>query len=123
LAVSVLPLGERWVEPVLFACWASAILGAVSVHLPQGPGLLTALFLATNAGVWSGAVLATAGTPMDLLRALPWTLLCVPAAWLVSRKLGVVVKVLASWLVAVALLAATLPLMPVTPGYEPDHMD
>jgi hypothetical protein len=123
VAASVLPLEERWAEPVLFACWASAILAAASVHLPQGSGFRAAVLLAANTGVSSGAVVGAAGAPLDLLKALPWALLCLPAGWLVARKLGVVVKVLASWLMAVALLAATLPLMPVTAGYEPDHMN
>jgi hypothetical protein len=29
----------------------------------------------------------------------------------------------ASWLIAIAALAAALPLLPVTPGYLPDHLD
>ena len=32
-------------------------------------------------------------------------------------------KVLSSWLIAVVALAATLELLPVTPGYLPDHLD
>ncbi|HET6972107.1 MAG TPA: hypothetical protein VFH92_13350 [Phenylobacterium sp.] len=29
----------------------------------------------------------------------------------------------ASWLIAIAALAAALPFLPVTPGYLPDHLD
>ncbi len=122
LAASFLPLDEAWIEAVFLGCWASVVLAAASVHLPGGLGGRTALVLSVNTGFWAGAVVAAAGGRADLLKALPLALLCFPAAWLVARGRGVVVKVVASWLIAVAVLAATLPLV-ATAGYEPDHMD
>ena len=122
-AVAFLPLAEGWRAPVLLGCWASVVIAAAVIHIPRGLPFAAALVLAVNTGVWSGAVIAVTGEGLDLLKALPWSLLCFPAAELVSRKLSIAPKVLASWLAAVALLAATLPMMPVTPGYEPDHMD
>ena len=68
-------------------------------------------------------VIALAGAPIDLLASLPLALLCLPGAWLVSRRGSIAVKVAASWLIAVALLAISLQMAPVTPGYRPDHMD
>ena len=41
---------------------------------------------------------------------------------IVSRGWGIAVKVVASWLAAVAILATMLSLVP-TPGYMPDHME
>jgi hypothetical protein len=32
-------------------------------------------------------------------------------------------KVLASWLIAIAVLVASLSFLPVTPGYQPDHLE
>ncbi|MBC7506267.1 MAG: hypothetical protein H7267_11170 [Sandarakinorhabdus sp.] len=78
--------------------------------------------LAANTGLWAGAVTAIAGTPQDLARALPVALLAWPAGWLVTHRAGIAVKVLASWLIAVAILVAALPIVP-TPGYMQDHME
>ena len=59
----------------------------------------------------------------DLLKAAPCVLLAMPAAWLIGRKASIAVKVASSWLIAMAVLAALLPFLPVTPGYLPDHLD
>ncbi|MDQ0008872.1 biopolymer transport protein ExbB/TolQ [Luteibacter jiangsuensis] len=42
-----------------------------------------------------------------------------------SRYRGVrmALRVVASWFLAIALLVATLSFLPVTPGYEPDHLE
>jgi hypothetical protein len=42
---------------------------------------------------------------------------------IVGWRAPIVVKVVSSWLIAVAVLAATLQFLPVTPGYMPDHLD
>jgi hypothetical protein len=93
------------------------------VHLPNGPGLKLALGLAFNAGLWVGAIIAVAGTRMDLAKALPLVLICLPAAWLIGRRLQIAIKVVASWLIAVSLLGAALPATTPTPGYAGDHME
>jgi glucan phosphoethanolaminetransferase (alkaline phosphatase superfamily) len=98
-------------------------VSAATVHLPRGLDLRWALVLSLNAGVWSGAVVALAGSRLDLLKALPCVLVFLPAAWIVGRRAPIVVKVVSSWLIAVAVLAATLQFLPVTPGYLPDHME
>ncbi len=92
------------------------------VHLPRGPGRGLALAAGANAGIWSGAIVAVAGKPVDLIIALPFTTLAFAARPLIARGLGIGIKVAASWLIAVAILAALLPLTP-TPGYMPDHME
>lgn len=63
---------------------------------------------------------------------LPATLLCaaaglllarLPAAWIVDRRVLIALRMVASWLIAVAMLGALLQFLPVTPGYMPDHME
>jgi hypothetical protein len=46
-----------------------------------------------------------------------------PAAWIIEWRKPIVIKVVSSWLIAVAALAATLQCLPVTPGYMPDHIE
>lgn len=122
VAVSFVSIPAAWLEAVFLGCWASVVLTSAAVHLPNGPGARVAAALALNAGIWAGAVIAVAGHRSDLLKALPFSLLVLPSAWLVATKRGIAVKVVASWLIAVSLLAAALPLVP-TPGYKPDHME
>jgi hypothetical protein len=120
--VAQVPLPPRWVEGVFLGCWASTVATAALVHFP---GRLTgrrSLALGVNAGAWAGATVAIAGTTLDLAEAAPWLVLVAPGAWLVATRRGVAVKVVSSWLIAIALLAAVLPLVP-TPGYAPDHME
>jgi hypothetical protein len=81
------------------------------------------LALALNGGFWAGAVIALAGSPFDLLQSLPAVIVFLPAAWMASLQWPIVVKVASSWLIAIAVLAATLQLLPVTPGYIPDHLE
>jgi hypothetical protein len=40
-----------------------------------------------------------------------------------NRRLRLILKVLASWLLAVVVLMITLHSLPVTPGYAPDHIE
>ena len=79
--------------------------------------------LAIDVGIWGGAVIAVAGKPLDLALSAPWLLLALPGGWLVRTKRQIAVKVLASWLIAVSLLVATLQITTPTPGYVQDHMD
>jgi len=109
-------------EVIFLGLWASIALTALLVHLPRGPSRAIALGAGANAGLWAGAAVAAAGKPVDLAIALPCTLIAFAARPLIARGLGIGVKVAASWLIAVAILAALLPLTP-TPGYVPDHMD
>ncbi len=122
LAASFLTFPPAWQDGVFLGCWASVVLAALSVHLPNRIGPKLALVLALDCGFWTGAVIAAAGARTDLLKSLPLALLCLPGAWLVSTRRGIAVKVVTSWLIAISILSAALPLVP-TPGYKPDHMD
>jgi hypothetical protein len=122
LGASFLSFPASWQDDVFLGCWASIVVAALVIHLPGGVGPKLALVLGLNSGFWAGAVISTAGAKLDLLKALPLALLCLPGAWVVSTKRGLAIKVMASWLIAVSILGAALPLVP-TPGYKPDHME
>ena len=122
VSVAQAPLPPKWVEYVFLGCWASTVATAALVHFPRRLTGWRPIALGANAGVWAGATVAIAGTTLDLAKAAPWLALVIPGAWLVATKRGVAVKVVSSWLIAIALLAAVLPIVP-TPGYAPDHME
>lgn|GEM_PF-565045 len=110
---------ERGTQP----CWFGVIVCAASVYLPVAVLRRIAPLLAVCAGLCCGIALSAQGDGVGLLHALPWLLLSWPASWLIDRGVGVAVKVVCSWLLAVAVLAATLAWLPVTPGYLPDHLE
>jgi hypothetical protein len=122
-AVAMAPVPPDWTEGVFLGCWTSVAVSAATVHLPRAPGLLKVLALSLNAGFWCGAVITLTGSWHDLLKALPCVLVVFPAAWLIRQRAAIAVKVVSSWLIAVAVLAAMLQFLPVTPGYLPDHID
>jgi hypothetical protein len=117
------PTPQAWFEGVFLGCWLAVIATAASVHLVRGIGLFAALVLSVDAGIWANAVISLSGSRLDLLKALPCLLIVWPASWVVRRHDSVPVKVVSSWVIAVAVLAITLQLLPVTPGYLPDHME
>ena len=122
-ALAFVPVPRTWLEGVFLACWTSVAATAAVVHLSRSLSLYGALTLSLNAGVWSSAVVALSGSRLDLLKALPCVLILLPASWAVTRRTSIPVKVVSSWVIAVAALAAALQFLPVTPGYQPDHME
>jgi hypothetical protein len=114
---------QTWLEGVFFGCWASVIVTAASVHLGRGLRARTAVALSINAAVWASAVVSLSGTRPDLLKALPCLVIFLPARWAVGKYASVPVKVVSSWVIAIAILAAALQILPVTPGYLPDHLE
>jgi hypothetical protein len=118
-----LPFPDSWLEPIFLGFWISVIATAASVHIIGGLTPRTALALSLNAGIWASAVVSLSGSRLDLLKALPCVLIFLPASWVVTRYQSIPVKVVSSWVIAVAVLAATLQLLPVTPGYLPDHLE
>jgi hypothetical protein len=123
IALALAPVPVQWLEGVFLGCWFSVAASAATVHLPSGLSARGAFALSLNAGFWSGAVVALAGSGLDLLKALLCVLVLLPAALLIRWHAPIAIKVVTSWLIAVAVLAATLQFLPVTPGYLPDHMD
>ena len=119
---ALIAFAPTWIEAIFLTCWTGVIAAAASVHLPRGPGTVAAIGLAAVSAMLAGAVTAVSGTLQTLLIALPFALVTIPAAWLIGRGWGIAVKIVSSWLIAIALLSAALPLTP-TPGYEPDHLE
>ncbi|MEA1675163.1 hypothetical protein [Nitrospirillum sp. BR 11163] len=111
-----------WRESVFTGCWISVAMTAVAGLVCRTDRQL-AWGLSLNAGLWSGALAAVTGEPLDLLVALPTLGLLPAAAWTLRRLSFPVVRVMSSWLVAVAVLAIALACLPVTPGYLPDHLE
>jgi len=122
-ACSLLPVSQNWTEGVYLACWVSVVATAACVYPVRGPGQSLPLALALNAGVWATAVVHLSGSRLDLLKALPCVLILFPAARIVGRGASIPLKVVSSWIIAVAVLAGALQLSPVTPGYLPDHLE
>lgn len=112
-----------WTDAIFLGCWSSTVVNALRVHVVRPWGRTSTLLLCSNTGIWTGAVISAAGRKPDLLLAIPCTLTLLPAAWAIRRGGSIAVKIVSSWLIAVAILAATLQFLPVIPGYLPDHMD
>lgn len=122
-ALAWVRLPASWTDGIFLGCWSSIVFNAGHTHLAGPPRRISTLLLCCNTGIWAGAVISVAARKADLLLALACTLTVLPASWAVRRGGSIAVKVLSSWLIAVAILAATLQFLPVTPGYLPDHMD
>lgn len=123
LAVACARVPAAWADAAFLGCWSSTVLNSLRVHLAGSSGRTGTLLFCANTGIWTGSVISVAGQKTDLLLALPCALTLLPASWAVRRGWSIALKVVSSWLVAVAILAATLQFLPVTPGYLPDHMD
>jgi hypothetical protein len=123
VVLAALPIPGEWLDGVFLGCWASVAATAAAVHLPRGLTARGAVVLSVNAGFWSGAELALTGSRLDMAKALVCVLVLFPAGSTVEWRAPIIVKVVSSWLIAVAILAATLQFLPVTPGYLPDHLE
>ena len=105
------------------ACWIAVIACSASLHFPRALVSRASAVLALAAGASGGAAAALASARMTvallpLIAAATWL-----AARVAARFVPVAPRVVSSWLIAVALLAATLQMLPVTPGYLPDHLE
>lgn len=108
---------SAWRDRATFVGWLVAAFAAALVHRRAGLSSPAAFALAVLAGGCAGA---TTAAPLPAL-------LCAAAALLAARasmrRMPLALGVAASWLVAVAVLAAVLALLPVTPGNLPDHLE
>lgn len=118
-----LKLPRASVDLVFLLGWLSMIVCAASVHLRNGLSPRLAALLAIDAGWWSGAMIGAEGRWLDLPAAWLCMLTLIPAALAVRWRVPIAAKVMSSWLIAIAVLAAALPYLPVTPGYLPDHLE
>lgn len=118
-----LPIPPAIAGAVFLCGWLSVIACAATVHLPRGLSPGPAMLLSFNAGLWSGALVALDGHGPDVFHAWCGVLALLPATLAPRWRLAVAAKVVSSWLIAIAVLAAALPYLPVTPGYLPDHLE
>jgi hypothetical protein len=122
-AIALAPIPDSWSDTVFLGCWMSIIACAAIVYAPRILQDKAALALSLNAGVWIGALIALAPSKLRLIYAFPLSFCAWPGAWARRRGRAIGLKIIASWLIGVAVLAATLQFLPATPGYRPDHMD
>ena len=121
LSFAVIP-AVSWQAPAMLALWISAAVTAGLAYLPRGIAGVWAYLASINVGLWTGVVAHSAGGGSGMASAWPFALLFLPAAWLLQKQLGAAIKVAASWVFAVSILAAMVVISPV-PGYAPDHME
>jgi hypothetical protein len=112
-----------WANAMFLNSWISVVGSASAVYLPCPVGLFAALLLSLNAGIWCGVINALAGPPLGLTQSLLALVALLPVGWAARRNANLAIKVIGSWLVAMAALSATLQFLPVTPGYLPDHLE
>jgi hypothetical protein len=122
VAMGVLPISQGASGLVFTGFWLSTIAAAALVLIPRTLPPAVAIAAAVNAGAWFGGMANLGGTRFALPLAVPVTLFFVPGRWFMYRQRQIVLKVLASWLIAVSVLATFVSLVP-TPGYVPDHME
>lgn len=122
LPASAFAYPPAWQAPILVACWVVTLLFIAGVLVARPLPFPLALALAAAAGLLTGLLTGEAGRPEVLAAALPCLLVRVPAAVLLARRRGIVLKVLASWLGAVAILSAELTLA-TGASVGADHLD
>lgn len=123
LAASRIVVPPESAEGVFLACWATTVGITACIYLPRPVPASLALVLAGVAGAAAGLTVRTESSTIDLARALPGVLTVLPSALAVGFGYRVAPRVVGSWLIAVSLLAAIIPLATVHPGYVPDHME
>ena len=116
-------LQPSWADAAFLNGWISVVGSAACVYLSRPVGLFPALLLSLNAGIWCGAVNALAESPFGVLQSLPAVAVVWPIGWAARRDATLAIKVIGSWLIAMAALSATLQFLPITPGYLPDHLE
>ncbi len=122
LLASMLPISQQYETLAFTGLWLSVAATAAFAIFPRVPTMRLEFPLAINAGVWAGGLAAVSSTKAGLALAFPFGLVFMLGQWLGRNGYGVAVKVLASWVIAIAMLAFFVTLIP-TAGYEADHME
>lgn len=122
LAASMLPITLAASNIVFAGLFVSTIITAALLYLPRAWPRPWAIPVAVNAGAWAGALVSLSNMRSALWLALPLCLLCVLGRWQDQRGLGIGLKVVASWMIAISSLSLFVSMMP-HPGYVPDHME
>jgi len=115
-------LPQSLATAIFVGVWATIIVAAALTYFPPTMAQRWALPIAAIAGVGIGSLGSLSGRKVDLVLAIPISLLFVSGRWVVARGYGLANKIVASWMIAIAMLSAFVSLTP-TPGYKPDHME
>lgn len=125
LLTLALVVAARGMTPgiALAGCWISLLATCALVFWPAPLARLAGapVIAGANAGLWAGLVLSNEASSQAVFAAMAALLLAVPAALCVRRGWTVAPRVVASWLLAVALLVGSIPYLVDHPGYVPDH--
>jgi len=121
--VAFAPIPAVWNERTYLACWIVIVACSAGVHLPNALRARVMVVLAVAAGATGGAVAGAANAHAIVASLSLIATTTSLASRAVAQRLPLAPKVVSSWLIAVALLAATLQMLPVTPGYLPDHLE
>lgn len=119
---AMLTMPESRTAAIFVSIWATIIAAAAVTYFPPAVAQRLALPVAVAAGMGVGSLASLSGRKSDLMLALPISLLFVPGRWVIARGYGLGPKVVASWMIAIAMLSTFVSLTP-TPGYQPDHME
>jgi len=117
------PVPESWSDAAHLACWISIVACGGVAYASHAVGSRVTIALAICAGVSAGAVITPADAQAIVVLVPLAVVVTICAARAAARRLPIAPKVVASWLIAVALLATLLQTLPVTPGYLPDHLE
>ena len=121
--VAFAPIPAVWNERTYLACWIVVVACSAGVHLPNALRARVMVVLAVAAGATGGAVAGAANAHAIVASLSLIATTTSLASRAVAQRVPLAPKVVSSWLIAVALLAATLQMLPVTPGYLPDHLE
>ncbi len=105
------------IDRVFIGLWLTMIVAAATVFMPPRWRRQGSVAIAASTGLWVGACAATAGSGVGGLLSV-----AAPVHWLARHKFVIAVKVIGSWMIAIASLSMFVSLMP-TPGYKSDHME
>ena len=122
VVMALVALPQSLATAIFVGIWSTIIATAALAYFPPAVAARWALPLAIVAGVGVGSLASLSARKSDLVLALPIALLFVPGRWVVAHGYGLGIKIVASWMIAIAMLSTFVSLTP-TPGYQPDHME
>ena len=127
IAVSA-ALANSWIKiPLTFStalvtiCCLGTIVFVLFIYWPGRLSRTIALVFSAIAGVITGLGTGLMLLPQSLFPVMAAGALVLPSLLLVERGYAIAIRVVASWLVAIAVLAALLPYLVVHPGYVQEH--
>jgi VanZ family protein len=121
LIASQVPIRAAFNDAAIMACWVAIAMLAIRTYWPGRAARLSTLAISAATGIASGIAIAASVAPSALWQPMLASLVVIPATVAVERGYAVAPRVVVSWLVAVAVLAALLPYVVTHPGYVADH--